>query len=325
MTNPKISVIVPVYNAEKYLHRCIDSILEQTFTDFELLLINDGSKDNSGKICDEYAAKDSRVRVFHKKNGGVSSARNMGLDNAKGDWVTFVDSDDSINSNYLYSMISQSDADMVMSSFEITDNVANYINYIENEKYYENEIRLFLSKYIKSTQLCTPWCKLYKRNLIGSLKFKNEISLAEDTIFVFAYLCRIRSVRTVKDFSYRYNRGVVDSLSVRYRTINEYCNIIKENYDSLKTLEARFNFAGEEERHSRTLVMFRLCLDIVKKDRVPIKVFMELIKNNAVQEMFKYRNPQFKGPRRRFFDILALTGCYWALYLYVISKKGYIY
>ena len=81
---PKISVIVPVYNAEKYLHRCIDSILSQTFTDFELLLINDGSKDSSGAICDEYAAKDNRVRVFHKENGGVSSARNLGLDNANG-------------------------------------------------------------------------------------------------------------------------------------------------------------------------------------------------------------------------------------------------
>lgn len=80
---PLISVIVPVYNTEKYLHRCIDSILAQTFTDFELLLIDDGSKDNSGKICDEYAAKDSRVRVFHKENGGASSARYMGLNNAK--------------------------------------------------------------------------------------------------------------------------------------------------------------------------------------------------------------------------------------------------
>ena len=89
-----ISVIVPIYNAEKHLQSCIDSILAQTFTDFELLLINDGSKDNSGSICDEYVIKDNRVRVFHKENGGVSSARNLGLDNAIGEWVTFVDSDD---------------------------------------------------------------------------------------------------------------------------------------------------------------------------------------------------------------------------------------
>ena len=101
---PKISVIVPVYNAEKYLHRCVDSILAQTFTDFELLLVNDGSKDTSGEVCDEYATKDSRVRVFHKENGGVSSARNIGLDNAKGEWISFVDSDDWLNVNMFQEM-----------------------------------------------------------------------------------------------------------------------------------------------------------------------------------------------------------------------------
>lgn len=89
-----ISVIVPVYNVERYLARCIESILSQTYTDFELLLIDDGSKDKSGSICDEYALKDSRIRVFHKPNGGVSSARNVGLDNARGQWVAFCDSDD---------------------------------------------------------------------------------------------------------------------------------------------------------------------------------------------------------------------------------------
>ena len=125
---PQISVIVPVYNAEKYLHRCIDSILAQTFSDFELLLIDDGSKDNSGRICDEYAAKDSRIRVFHKKNGGVSSARNMGLDNAKGDWITFVDSDDWVKQDYLYSMISQPDADLIMSSFDIIENFGKWLH-----------------------------------------------------------------------------------------------------------------------------------------------------------------------------------------------------
>ena len=99
-TKPKISVIVPVYNVEKYLRRCVDSILTQTFTDFEVLLIDDGSTDGSGKICDEYAKKDKRVRVFHKENGGVSSARNLGLDNVRGRYVTFVDADDKISPDY---------------------------------------------------------------------------------------------------------------------------------------------------------------------------------------------------------------------------------
>ena len=103
-----ISVIVPVYNVEKYLNRCIDSILAQTFTDFELILVDDGSPDNCGKICDEYAAKDSRIHVIHKANGGLSDARNAGIDwafaNSNSEWVTFMDSDDWIPDNYLFEL-----------------------------------------------------------------------------------------------------------------------------------------------------------------------------------------------------------------------------
>ena len=102
---PKISVIVPVYKVEKYLNRCIDSILNQTFIDFELILVDDGSPDNCGKICDEYAEKDSRIVVIHKENGGLSDARNAGLDwifaNSDSEWITFIDSDDYIHLQYL--------------------------------------------------------------------------------------------------------------------------------------------------------------------------------------------------------------------------------
>ena len=111
-----ISVIVPVYNTEKYLDRCIQSILSQTYSNIEILLIDDGSTDSSGAICDKYAEQDSRVRVFHKANGGVSSARNMGLDKAKGTWFTFVDSDDWIDMDMyeqMYNAAIQNKVDMV--------------------------------------------------------------------------------------------------------------------------------------------------------------------------------------------------------------------
>lgn len=123
MNNPKVSVIVPVYNVEKLLQRCIDSILAQTFTDFELLLIDDGSKDKSGEICDEYAAKDSRIRVFHKQNGGVSTARNLGIDKAQGEWIYFVDSDDIVLPSALGTFCSliYSDSELVMAGFYTSD------------------------------------------------------------------------------------------------------------------------------------------------------------------------------------------------------------
>jgi len=100
-----VSVIVPVYNVEEYLGRCVDSILAQTYTNLEVILVDDGAKDSSGAICDEYAARDARVRVIHKENGGLSSARNAGIDAAKGDWLEFVDSDDWIEPDAVESML----------------------------------------------------------------------------------------------------------------------------------------------------------------------------------------------------------------------------
>ncbi len=121
MSSLKISVIVPAYNAEKTLHRCVDSILAQTFEDFELILVDDGSKDSSGRICDEYAAKDSRIRVVHKSNGGVSSARNAGLDIASGEYVAFIDSDDYIDNDYLLSF-TRYNADLIVSGAKTISN-----------------------------------------------------------------------------------------------------------------------------------------------------------------------------------------------------------
>lgn len=119
---PLISIIIPVYNSEKTLNRCVNSILNQTFMDWELLLVDDGSTDKSGKICDQYALKDFRIRVFHKKNGGVSSARNTGLDYAIGSWITFVDSDDFIDATFLDTLIRLQSSDLCISGIQFINN-----------------------------------------------------------------------------------------------------------------------------------------------------------------------------------------------------------
>jgi glycosyltransferase involved in cell wall biosynthesis len=142
MKGPLVSVIVPVYKAEKWLHRCVDSILAQTMENFELLLIDDGSPDRSGEICDEYAAKDSRVRVFHKENGGVSSARNLGLDNAQGEWISFVDADDLVEENYIAELLSsaKNDGSLVISGLKkekngiVINRVEFYNEIVDNRK-----------------------------------------------------------------------------------------------------------------------------------------------------------------------------------------------
>lgn len=122
MNEIMISVIIPIYNTEKYLHRCIESVLNQSYKNFELLLINDGSKDRSGDICDEYAKKDNRIKVFHKINGRVSSARNLGLDNAKGDYICFIDADDYVGERYLEIHLPDNNEDFIQSSVKILEN-----------------------------------------------------------------------------------------------------------------------------------------------------------------------------------------------------------
>lgn len=192
---PKVSVIVPVYNTEKYLARCIDSILAQTFTDFELILVDDGSTDNSGKICDEYAQKDSRIVVIHKENGGVSSARNKGIDVAQGDWISFVDSDDEYYNNhslkFLYSNISDN-TELVIGGYEccneksdityqISNDIKEVLTPIEGLKLYYNP-----QYYNYLGYACI---KLYNRKFIlkNDLKFDERLAYNEDGLFYIQY------------------------------------------------------------------------------------------------------------------------------------------
>lgn len=193
MNTPLISIIVPVYNSEQTLNRCVDSILVQSFSDWELLLINDGSTDKSGRICDQYAAIDKRIKVFHKKNGGVSSARNMGLDHAKGQWITFVDSDDSLTDYAFELNWNDICEDLILFPF--------YFNYrdgslelfsLRTSGIIKNLIPFFEKEFAQII-FRVPWSKLYRNELIGNLRFDEKIKCGEDTLFVINYLKRIKS------------------------------------------------------------------------------------------------------------------------------------
>ena len=181
---PKISVIVPVYKAESYLHRCVDSILAQTFTDFEVLLIDDGSPDKSGVICDEYAKKDSRVHVFHKENGGVSSARQCGIDNAQGEYTIHADPDDWVEPNMLeelYCKAKEADADMVICDFLIEKNEQKIL-LKQRPSGYEKETLL---NDILSKRLHGSCCnKLVKRSCYNLVTFPHNLNCNEDTFVI---------------------------------------------------------------------------------------------------------------------------------------------
>lgn len=206
MRSPEISVIVPVYNAGKYLHRCIDSILAQTFTDFELLLVDDGSKDDSGAICDEYAAHDGRIKVFHKENGGVSSARNVGLDNARGEWICFVDSDDGILGLESVSM-GNPEYDMLLFTMKIIgDDGLSVYELLEPFHGAEDTKENYLKSYVYFHVFNSVCSKLIRRSVIKDLRFDPTIKFGEDALFNLRLLKSVDRITVCNNITYIYYR-----------------------------------------------------------------------------------------------------------------------
>jgi len=215
---PKISIIVPVYNVEKYIRKCIDSILKQTFTDYELILVNDGSPDNCGSICDDYAKRDSRIKVIHKKNNGLSSARNAGIDIAKGKYIAFVDSDDFIDKRMyesLYTLAELHSSDVVICDVLEVDE--DKLSDKENEsKTKEFKIQHFtdmeaLSQlYVSNDSMGRGnerWIyavnKLYRRYIFDSLRYK-EARIYEDEFIVHEVYFHCKKVTSIPASFYYY-------------------------------------------------------------------------------------------------------------------------
>ncbi len=195
MQLPLISVIVPIYNAEKYLNRCIDSILVQTYTNFELLLINDGSKDKSGEIIDKYAEKDNRIKVFHKENGGVSSARNKGMKNAFGEYITFIDADDYIISTFLEDFAIENNIDLHAQGVALVYNNRDLNHYYKYDISKICNIKQFYIESVDNNMISGPCSKLYKKHIIelNNITFDESISFGEDSLFIIDYIshCKI--------------------------------------------------------------------------------------------------------------------------------------
>lgn len=210
---PLVSVIVPVYNVEPYLPRCIDSILSQTYSDFELLLIDDGSSDNSGRICDEYAEKDGRIRVFHKENGGVCSARNVGLDNANGKWFFLFDSDDMVSPllmEHCMKAVSENELDCFIYGYQTVAPDASgpvICGGPEPEMEYmdaESALRTALIG-SKFRMLCCN--KIYSRHLWEGIRFPVGRKYGDDTAVTYRLLdkCRKIGYQNIPFYCYRMN------------------------------------------------------------------------------------------------------------------------
>lgn len=200
---PKVSIIVPIYNTEQYIRECLNSIKQQSLTDWECLLINDGSQDRSGIICDQYVKDDSRFKVFHMENNGVSSARNTGLANASGEWIIFVDADDVFAKEALKICINHAEKnnlDALQFSFsQKKEDLGN-----KDEK---KTIILDLTEYIASQNvLVSVWGSLFKTSIIhnNGLIFNTQLKLAEDQLFIFNYMNFAKRIQKIDDVLYWY-------------------------------------------------------------------------------------------------------------------------
>lgn len=231
-----ISVIIPVYNVENTLIRCVDSILNQSYKKFELILIDDGSSDNSSRICDEYEKEDSRVRVIHKKtNEGVSSARNMGLEIAEGTYITFVDSDDYVETEYLQELIDifQKDGDVDVVYMEYNRVTAGDEKIPHN---LPNLKKVFIDDLVTLSEkdmFGYPWIKAIRKEFIGDIRFDETLDLYEDEVFTCELFAKKGSVARVNKPIYNYVQNVG---SLVYRTRKDYYKNCEAVYHAWKKL-----------------------------------------------------------------------------------------
>lgn len=282
-----VSVIVPVYNVEGYVGRCIESIIGQTYTDWELLLIDDGSTDRSGMVCDSHAANDIRIRVIHTTNSGVSAARNRGLDEARGEWVAFVDSDDYVTPTYLSDMIEKAgDADIVVSGWK-QGYISRAFPNISIVK--ADYLEIFTNKAFMN--ICG---KLIKQDAIvkAGAKFEEKVKWAEDSIFFIKVLLQTLKVSLISAVNYHYEQRENSAV----RTLNSYESELATFNAVYALMPAMVETctAKAKEYFGPYLFLIRTfqsvrCLDISKKEKLKLLKALKFDKKYLYYRPVTYR------------------------------------
>lgn len=313
-----VSIIVPVYNSEKYIQRCIDSLINQTISNIEIILINDGSTDNSLKILNEYAKKDIRIKIIDKENGGVSSARNSGIEVARGRYISFVDADDWCEENMfelMYDMAEKHNCDIVTSGYSM-DNVdgKNISTKIASKSIIANNEQ-DIGKVIHNSNISYAFTKLYKRNIINDndIRFNEKLSMGEDATFVCDYLMNINSAGVINRSLYHYVRCNSESLSTKFvenisdfiEGIWERLDILYAKYPEFKRLE---HIDGSSKLINRSKMYiynnYRKNCNLTRRERQNyIKYFMN--DNKLSKDMVNYKP---KGFIDKLYYVLYKTG-----------------
>ena len=286
MNSPLISVIVPVYNVENFLHECVDSIINQSYSNLEIILINDGSSDKSGEICEIYALKDSRIKVYHKKNGGLSESRNMGLDHATGSYISFVDSDDYVHSRFieiLYNNLVKYNYGISFCSVTSTDfTISDDLIHLDFDSfiYFENQLEAVI--------MCN---KLFKTDIWNGIRF--EIGKFHEDEFIFHKIFYKRSFSYTPSELYFYRKREGSIMS----TSNE-----SRRRDARKAFDERYQFFKNEN------------------GRYTKKVIQDILQLN-LRYYNAYRDKEsILFLRRKTFNILALNTHNWKEKLFLIKS-----
>lgn len=315
--NPKISIIVPVYKVEQYIHKCIDSILQQTLTDIELILVNDGSPDNCGQICDEFARKDVRIKVIHKENGGLSSARNSGLDIAKGEYVGFVDSDDWIEPDMyklLYSLCEENNCEIA--------NISSFIHYKErtirnggHPLIIHNKTEAMKTMLEGKLYDEVVWTKLVKRDLLKNLRFKTGI-VYEDTAFTYQLIHKSNRICSIGIPMYHYIKRENSTMDMAIKNIR---------IDSVKIYQEMYKFMNKHNYESRGIVALKMAnssmtiLNLISQDNNYHKYKKEYHEVTNILNSYIMQILRLKQLPKKVKLILVATKIYPLSYKFLIT------
>lgn len=306
-----ISVIVPIYNVEKYLTKCIESIINQTYENLEIILVDDGSPDNCPIICDEYAKRDSRVKVIHKKNGGLSDARNTGLDIATGEYIMFIDSDDFVEIDMMESMMNNmidNNVDLVVCNIKYIYDNSEKVKYNQKNKVLDKYEAM--QEYIKDGIVqAVAWNKLYKRNLINDMRYKVG-KINEDEFFTYKIVDRTNKIYYNSKPFYNYvqrNTSIMGTYSIkRLDTVEasyERLNFIKERYPELY-VEEKKNFINLCISNYK-MILKNMSIDTDKNGRKRLKSYVVQLKFKN-SELSSY---SFKNKIKIFMSKVSLDYC----------------
>ena len=327
---PTYSIVVPVYNAQDSVSRCLDSLLKQDFSDFEVLLIDDGSKDDSLRVCQQYAEKDSRVRVFHQENQGVSAARNFGLLQASGEYIGFVDSDDYVTEDYfsLLPSVEEHKPDLVLFGYQRvhvkTGEVIQSLS-VPRQPMSKSDFNSRFFDLWTNAGLPYVWNKFFRADMIRKdhLAFRLDMSYGEDFVFVMEFLSRCDQLFFTGGTPYCYVEGTGVSLSSKLdlkkkEYFQKMDEVLLQYFQACKTRVPKERVYNKFfERY--LLLMERICLDRTIPYRDAKKYMQELLSFDYWKQINPYIKPQGKIRKAEYW--MAVHHCYWMMAKFLRFKE----